>query len=150
MAKDTPVLYVRAKQGVLVPHARFDADLLSRYPQETKLRAEITQPRSVPYQRLYWAVLKAVCDATGRWPNPETLHKALKLHLGVVDTIASVHGEPVLLPGSTAFREMDQAAFREYADTAFDLISTDICPGLNVDDLLALAKGRLGPEERAA
>ena len=150
MAKDTPTLFVKAQGGALVPYARFDADLLSRYPQGAKLRAEITQPRNVPYQRLYWAVLKAVCDATGRWPNPETLHKALKLHLGVVDEIPSVHGERLILPGSTAFANMDQAAFRDYADSAFDLISTDICPGLNVDDLLALAKGRLGPDERAA
>lgn len=150
MSADKPTLFVRRQGFALVPHARYDQELFARYREGEKLRAELTAPRSHSHNRLYWAVLKAVCDATGRWPNSETLHTALKLHLGVVDTIPDVHGEPVILPGSTAFRAMDAAGFREFFDAACELISTDICPGLTVDDLLSLASGRLGPDERRA
>jgi hypothetical protein len=149
MAKDSPILFVRRKGETLVPYARFDADLLARYRQDVRLRAEITEPRSLPSHRYYWAALQAVCEATGKWPNAEALHRAMKLHLGIIETLASVQGEPIILPGSTAFRALDESQFRQYADSAFTLISTHICPGLTVDDLLLLAKGKLGADEAA-
>lgn len=147
MSADRPTLFVRRQGSILVPYARYDQELFGRYREGEKLRAELTAPRSHSQNRLYWAVLKAVCDATGRWPNSETLHTAIKLHLGVIDTIPGVFGEPVVLPGSTAFRAMDAAGFREFFDAACELISADICPGLTIDELLALGAGRLGPDE---
>jgi hypothetical protein len=150
MTANRPTLFVKRQGSTLVPYARFDQELLAKFREGVRLRADITERRSAPRNRLYWSILKAVCDATGRWPNSEALHTALKLNLGIVDTVASVHGEPIILPGSTAFKALDEAQFREFFDAACLLISTDICPGLTIEDLLSLGRARLGPDERSA
>ncbi|ABS68906.1 hypothetical protein Xaut_3678 [Xanthobacter versatilis] len=145
---DKPSIWLVRKGELLLPRARFDAEALTRYREGVTLRAELTEPRSGGVNRLYWSVLSAVCAATGKWSSSEVLHHALKMHLGYFESYASVHGEVDTRAQSTAFDRMDAAKFREYFDAAMLTITTEILPGLTVEDILALGKARL--TERAA
>lgn len=134
---------------VLRPRARFDAALLERFRADVPILADLSERRNEGRHRLYWAVLQAVCDATGKWPNVEALHWALKVRLGYIEEIASIDGEPLIRPRSTSFSRMGEQDFRTFFDAAMLVITTDVVPGLTPEDLLALGKGRLAPGRAA-
>lgn len=136
--------------AVFRPRARLDMTLAAKFRQGSPLEATIKERRSEPRNRLYWAVLQAICDATGKWPNSEALHWALKIRLGYIEEIASVDGEILIRPRSTSFAKMSEQEFREYFDAAMSTLLTDVVPGLTIEDLLALGKTRLTPAGRAA
>ncbi len=143
-------LFVKYDGNVLKPASRFDAAQLSRFRRDVALQADIRERRRLPRQRLYWAVLQAVCDAKGLWPNVEALHHAIKLHTGFIEEITSLNGEILIRPRSTSFARMDESEFRQFMDAAMLAITTEVVPGLSVEDLLALGRARLGPGECAA
>jgi hypothetical protein len=133
---------------VFRPRARFDAAVAALFRRGVPLHAELSERRSLPRQRLYWAILQAVVDATGKWPNAEALHHALKIHTGFIEEIASVNGEVLILPRSTSFSKMGEQDFRTYFDAAMEAITTEVVPGMTLEDLLALGNVRLAPDER--
>lgn len=139
---------VKRKGEMLLPLARFDGAAITGFREGAVLKCELSESRSLPRHRLYWAVLTAVVQATGKWPNAEALHHALKIHLGAVEEIASVRGEILIRPKSTSFGKMDEREFREFFDNVLLAITTEVCPGMTVEDLLSLGRARL--EERRA
>jgi hypothetical protein len=119
MSKARPVYLRRTRDG-LVPDMRADEEALRRFPIGCRVKAaSLTQPRSVPRNALYWSALAVVVDATGCVPTSAHLHGIIKLKLGFVTHAVLPTGEVVLIPDSTAFEEMDEAAFVEFADRAF-------------------------------
>lgn len=141
-------LFVQWDGEVFRPKARFDVALAEKFRRDVPLKAKISEKRALPRARLYWAVLQAVVDATGKWPNAEALHWSLKCYTGFIEEIASLNGEVLIRPKSTSFAKMGEQDFREYMDTALLAITTEVTPGLTVEDLLALGQARLS--EKAA
>jgi hypothetical protein len=135
--------------AVLRPRSRFDAALMDKFRHGVPLEADLKERRVIGRHRLYWAVLQAVVDATGKWPNVEALHWALKMHTGFVEEIVSVNGEIIMRPRSTSFARMGEQDFRQFFDGAMLAITTEIVPGMTVEDLLLLGKARLAPGEAA-
>lgn len=136
-------IFVTREGGALKPRARFDAALLDKFKPGVPLRCELAERRVIGRHRLYWAVLQAVVDATGRWPNVEALHWALKVRLGYIEEITSIDGKPLIRPRSTSFARMGEQDFREYFENALQVITADVCPGMTVEDLLSLGRNRL-------
>lgn len=141
-------LFLKWDGEVFRPKDRFDVALAAKFRQDIPLKAKISERRTLPRQRLYWSVLQAVVDATGKWPNAEALHWSLKCYTGFIEEIASLNGEVLIRPKSTSFARMGEQDFREYMDTALLAITTEVTPGLTVEDLLALGQARLS--EKAA
>jgi hypothetical protein len=131
--------------GRLVPFSPYDAELLDRYRKGARLKVEAWEDRSLPFQKRYWALLKAVVDATGRWANSEALHEALLHYLDMVEEIPGIDGKMVRVRRSTSFDAMDQTTFQEYERVAEMIICTEILPGMSADDLFALAENRIRP-----
>jgi hypothetical protein len=132
-------------RGKLVPLSAYDAELLDRYRTGSRVKAEVWLDRSLPFQKRYWAMLKAVVEATGRWVNSEALHEAMLDHLDMVREVPGIDGRPIRVRRSTAFDAMDQTQFQEYERVAEMIVCTEICPGMTVDDLFALAENRIKP-----
>jgi hypothetical protein len=139
MAKEPvrPEIQVRRQGDTLVPCSEHDAELLRRHPHDAVLAIRVHEPRSVPYQRLYWSVLKSACKAKGLWANPEALHDKLKDAVGYKDR-------------STGFSEMSAEEWREYAQFALERLRERFFPHLTVEDIAELGRGRLSAEERRA
>jgi len=147
VVKEKPTLLVQRKGCYLVPHSGFDAAIIEGFRQGVPLKADIKQQREPESNRLYWSVLSAVCAATGKWHNAEALHASLKIALDIVEIIPGIHGEPHILPGSISFRAMSEEKFLEFTRAAYDLITTELCPGMTVDELLGVGKDQLAPGE---
>lgn len=126
------------------PRTRLDARMCERFGQDRPLEAVVKERRSEPKNRLYWAVLQAVVDATGKWPTSEALHWALKIKLGYIEEIAAVDGKVLIRPRSTSFGKMGEQDFRTYFDAAILTLTTEVLPGLTTEDILALGNSRLG------
>lgn len=141
-------MFLRSDGKALWPRARFDLALLGRFRRDVPLEARIAEKRSLPRHRLYWAVLQAVVDATGKWASAEVMHEAVKMHLGYFEMVADLNGELRARPKSTSFGKMDEAGFREYFNAAMLAITTEVLPGMTIDDLLALGHERV--KEQAA
>jgi hypothetical protein len=145
---DKPLLYVRRKGLRLEPYARFDFDVLAEFPEGARLRAELSQRRSIPGHRHYWAVLNEAVKADGRWSSPEQLHRALKWHCGLVEEAPRLDGTIAMDLSSTAFERMDEGEFRAYKKAALHALEVEL--GIDGEDLSAMADSVLGPDERAA
>ncbi len=109
---------------------------------EARVRAKITQPRNEGHHRLYWKVLSLVCDNTDAFPSTEGLHSWLKIKAGYVDHIRIGDNETIVVPQSTSFAAMDQAAFDQYFEVAMHIIETEVLPGIGHEELLSEALER--------
>lgn len=121
--------YAPEDDAARVQHAKFKPGII--------VSGEIARSRSLPQHRMYWSVLTKVVASTGKYPTPEKLHLALKVHLGFVEKVQLINGKMVLLTNSTAFEAMDQTEFQTYIDAAFRVIETELLGGMSVDDMMA-------------
>lgn len=139
--KNKPWILVRWDGLVLRPVADFDLDWLRQYKPNSLLRIQPKQTRKQDPHRLYWAVLRAVVSSTqAPFTAPEDLHHALLLATGKVETVRTLDGQTLVVPSSTAFDAMDEGEFGRYQDEAFRLITTQVCPGVSIKDLLKVAE----------
>lgn len=117
-SKERAGLILRKEARGIVPASAYDAEALAAFPLGTEFDLAPRTKRSLPQHRTYWKALTEVVKATGTWPTAEHLHDALKRDLGFIDVRINLIGQPYLSTDSTAFDEMDQAAFQTYFDQA--------------------------------
>lgn len=129
MSERAPILMHR-RGRTLICHGPMDESALEGFDAGKPLRVRITQPRNIGRHRLYWAMVALIRDNMDNPPPQETLHDAFKVMLGLTQTVRLKGGETVTLPGSTAFDNMDEPAFREFLESFWTLVRTRIIPGL--------------------
>ena len=111
----------------LSPASAYDAEELQRHPSGTEFDLVARTKRSNRQQGTYWKALTRAVKATGRWPNREALHIALKVSLGRVEPVYDMAGKVVgMRPDSTAFDAMTHREFCEYMDEAMRVLSEAI------------------------
>lgn len=120
---DKSPIFMRKRNGALVPASAHDAERLEAYGMDRELEVTIRQRRSSEQNRLYWLTLHRVVQATGDYPSAEKLHDALKMALGFVSLMKTMDGKIIAIPDSTAFAAMDAAQFRDFFDRAMQAIS---------------------------
>ena len=108
----------------------------AKLPVGSLVGARIARSRSLPQQRMYWKVLAAVIDATGRWRTPEELHLAIKFALGYVNPVLLTSGRRVLVPESTSFEAMNHEEFCAFTEAAYRLICDELMGGISLEQLL--------------
>jgi len=122
-----PPPIVTLKGSHLSPATAYDAEEIQRHPSGTEFDLVARTKRSQPQLGTYWKALTRAVEATGRWPNREALHIALKVKLGRVEPIYDLSGKVVgMRPDSTAFDAMTHAAFCGYMDEAMAVLSEAI------------------------
>ena len=144
MAKERPPIFMVRRGTFLMPESPIDGDLIEQYPAMKRLRVSLTQPRSVPHLRLYFAVLKLVAANMETTVTPEALHEWVKVKCGVSVMIPLRSGAVDVVPGSIAFDKMDQDQFNRFFDSAMGLIVEHLIPGLSRRALEAEARAMLG------
>ena len=133
----TPVfsLHRGARQLLLAPTNRVTRERLHKYGEGAHLRANITQPRNVKHNALYWVILGAALEAVGDERSCEDMHFRMKVAFARrcrpdLMEVVEVYGEP--FPRiSTAFDKMDQQGFKEFFDFAMPLIRNNIMGGMS-------------------
>lgn len=110
------------KCGALVP-ADFAADeLLAEIPEGKEVVITIRRPRSPPHHRWFFALLRRVCEATGRWHDEDELLDAVKLATGHVRRVQRMDGDVILMPRSINFASMPEGPFTRFRKRALWVI----------------------------
>lgn len=120
MSRENPEIFVRMKNGQLVPENNMSGQLLSLYPngQLYKLEARTRKGRSTDQNNLYWLTLDRICDATGVYPKSRLLHEELLIATGNYRLQVSLSGDVRKIPNSTKFNKMPHDEFCKYFDAA--------------------------------
>lgn len=143
MTDKAPIMMVR-RGDQLHPLTAFDGESLRAYPAGKPLKVEPRMPRrSSPQNRLYWSLLRLVCENLDQPTTPKALHVWLKLKLGVVEAVPLRSGKIDYVPSSTAFDAMDHGEFTAYFSAAKALITDQIIPGINSEALEREARAML-------
>lgn len=107
-----------------------------------------TTPRNVARHRLYWALCSLVADNHETLTTREAVSDALKIMAGHFEPaqIKLPGGDSLWLrmPKSISFAKMAEADFANYLNTCFDLIGSQLLPGVDVDALRKEAYARSG------
>ena len=130
MAKESAPILLKRAGRFLVPADAMTERFIETLPQGKTLRArDITQPRSRPRMRLYWALVHLVSENLTDVPS-EALHEWLKMRLGIVVAIPLKSGKTDLVPGSIAFDKMPQDEFERFFAGFLKLLNERIFPGM--------------------
>jgi len=120
-------LQVQLSNGRLVPVSQYDAERMDDYAQGALFNLLPTKQRSNPQHNMYWAVLRRVAKATGKWPTEHHLHDELKIACGYVRIkLSALNGELVNIPDSISFEKMTQQEFQQYFDMAMEKLADGI------------------------
>ena len=120
-------LQVQLSNGRLVPVSQYDAERMEDYAQGALFNLSPTKQRSNPQHNMYWAVLRRVAKATGKWPTEHHLHDELKIACGYVRIkLSALNGELVNIPDSISFEKMTQQEFQQYFDMAMEKLAAGI------------------------
>lgn len=144
MAERADIMVVR-RGDQLHPLSPFDGESLRAFPAGKALRVDPKMPRrSNPQNRLYWSLLRLVCENLDGDLEPDTLHEWLKIKTGLVKPVPLRNGGVDYVPSSTAFNSMGHDAFTKYFAKVKLLIETQIIPGVKSEALEREARAMLG------
>lgn len=104
------------RRGLRLEPANLETQqLLERIPERKMVEVEAVQRRNAAHNALYWSMLSRITGWLGQNNvTPEVLHDFMKLESGIFNIVKMPNGDVRKIPGSTAFSQMDQAAFGEY------------------------------------
>lgn len=118
----------------------YDRELGARYGVGTLVRATLHQPRSGKHHRWFQALLRTIWKHQEQFKSPEAVHKVIKYRLGEFDLIYLRDGHSVIDFRSTRYTAMDEGEFRVHVDRVWDVIQTEIIPGLDAHGREQLTK----------
>lgn len=117
-------LQMQLRNGQFVPVTQYDAQRIEDFKDGQVFNLTTTNTRSNPHHNLYWAALRNVCKATGKWPTEAHLHHELKLACGYYKTtISPLTGGIVRSTDSISFDKMDQQEFMRYFEGAMEKLT---------------------------
>lgn len=124
-------------------------DAMTKLSVGKVVTVEVKQPRNVQHHRLYWALIGKVWENLDeeralRYPDPEALHTAVKICVGLRREIVLPDGRMGFEAGSIRFEKMDQLQFREFYDKVCDLIAKHFLPGVTSEQLKAEVSEMIG------
>lgn len=135
---ERPAIQVTRVGDTIVPLDDLAAKELARFSQRKPLRCKITQARSVPQHRLYWALLEKTVENFPEDPfgvaeplDSDALHEWVKMETGYTRPIRDRQGRVTHVARSIAFDEMDQPTFKAFFDRVKVLIETRFFPGID-------------------
>lgn len=124
--KEKPTVIFRKTARGPVPETAFDAEEWDRLPLNSTVSVTPVSVRGHEQLGFYWTVLKAVVDATGRWPTKEKLHDAIKWELKYVDVGYTLSGAPRLTVDSISLEAMGDDERRTFMEQAWALLAETI------------------------
>jgi hypothetical protein len=107
-------------------------------PEKTILKISLSVPRNIRHHRMFFALLNVVFEAQPdpkQFPTVEKMLDAIKMATGHVREVRDIHGRTHIVPDSISFGRMDQTTFRQFFDSAMDVVNRYIIPGINSRDV---------------
>ena len=86
------------------------------------VRFKWSNRRSVKYHNKWWAMVRTVCDASGRWPSAEVLHDLVCIAIGHCDTYLMASGALYYKPRTISFAGMDDSEFHAFFNRGLDAL----------------------------
>lgn len=132
MTKSRSKIQVMRVDSALVPVTEYDALKLEDISNGTVFDMTVTGKRSNPHHNMYWATLRRVVKATGKWPTENHLHDDLKWACGYVKMrYNALAGQYMRTLDSIQFDEMSQQEFNQY----FEMAMAKLAEGIGYDPL---------------
>jgi hypothetical protein len=128
----------------LVPVAEWERERLMEIPEGRDLTVKITRTRSAKQHRLFWALMQKVVDNHPYYVRAEQLVEWMKIRLGYVEEIMFHDGQMMTKVSSISFGSMGQDAFQKFFNMALDIITTEVLPETDREDLLREVEQMLG------
>ncbi len=120
---EKPPIKMMKRGRFLAPFSPFDEKLIEEQAGGKPVFVRISQPRNNQRLRLYFAMLRIVCDNLDQNISHDSLHQWVKLKCGIIQPMKMRNGEVVELPGSVAFDKMSEDEFRAFLDKAMTLFA---------------------------
>lgn len=121
----------------LSPSDRHAEEFLDTIKDGSEVLVTIRRPRSIEFHKFFFAKLKAIVDATGRWGDVEELLDDLKLATRHVEKRQNViTGQYFMKPRSISFASLGQAAFSRFDDRCNYVLAE---AGIDVDEIVKQA-----------
>lgn len=132
---DGPKLILTVTPRGLAPFEAIDAEILQGLAIGTKLEVRRTEtPRSKALGR-WWQLMGAVAKATDdRWFSSRAVSNEFLLRFGCVDAEALTANGEKRIPMS--LKEFSEEQLRRLCLQAEFVISTEVLPGIEIDDLI--------------
>lgn len=113
------------KRGLTFAPANKEArELLAKVPDGKSVFLALWMPRNMGQHRKYFAILRNVVEATGRWTSQEHLRRDILLTLGRYDEhVNEFTGEVVQVPHSMAVASMPRDEFERLYDDTIRLLT---------------------------
>lgn len=122
--KEKPRITVRMNGGVLEPVTVYDAEQLALCSGGQVFSLLPISNRSPEHHKLYWSILGKACQATGKWPTSEHLHRELKMACGYYQTVVSEFGGIYYLPDTIAMNKMNQQEFNAFFEATMEKLAS--------------------------
>lgn len=133
---------------VLIPTGPYDQEQISTLSIGPDYSATMraAKGRSKKQNDFYWKLLAVVAANNERegCSTAPNLHRWLKKKLGYYKEIKFWDGNVLHLLDSTSFTAMDAIEFKPYLDSALDLITLEVIPGMRRKDLVNEVERMLG------
>jgi len=113
-------------------------DAMRAIPDRTIVKVTVSVPRNIKHHRMFFALIHLVFESQPeprQFPTEGKLLDAIKMATGYVREVRDVHGKTHFVPDSIGFGRMDQIQFRQFFESAMDVINRYILPGINRRDV---------------
>jgi hypothetical protein len=138
-------IYIRKLHHSFVPVDQGQLDVMEELAPNSEFKAVLTQPRSLPFHRRFFALLDVAFDAWEPEPqfykgvqiekNRERFRKDIVIMAGYFTPVVNVKSEVRLEAKSISFAKMDQAEFEALYSRVIDIVLQKIMTNYTRDDL---------------
>jgi hypothetical protein len=122
----------------LHPTDQASVEAIRLIPEQSIVKIQVSIPRNVRHHRMFFALINIVWQAQREpraFPTRESLLDALKIATGHVREVVDLQRRTHIVPDSIAFGRMDQIQFKEFFDSAINVILERILPGVGKKEL---------------
>ena len=119
-------------------------DFVSRCKLGDVVELKGVKVRNGKYHRLFFAILRLISENSQPHINEVAALHFAKIAAGCGEVVEDSKGRAHFVPGSISFSKMDEAAFREFVQTAIPPVVGRFMSGSAPDDVIAEAMSLAG------
>lgn len=106
-------LYLRKTLTGFVPADEDSRAMGQKFKRDVVYRADVIKPRNYQCHKLCMALLTVTFQNQDRYDNFENFRKAVAIAAGHCDTLITLDGELLQIPGSLSYDALDEADFQK-------------------------------------
>ena len=127
--------FFRKRLGSLVPASPRAEAVMAKLKADDLVTVEVKQPRNLAHHRKFFALLDLIFENQQRFRTCDEMLVAIKVYMGVCNTMALKDGTAVRVPRSISFASMDQPEFERFYEMVLDVVAEHIIPGIDKPSL---------------